>query len=109
MTNLRTWARFLLSAKAVSSVPSGMPSALLICTSMAWRFWLSSRSDASPPTWFTIGVSGTVLLGSVASVLGGAEAQADKRAMAILASRRQIPLLVMQASLRGIIKIKFTN
>ena len=31
MTNLRTWARFLLSANAVSRVLSGMPSALLIC------------------------------------------------------------------------------
>jgi len=54
-------------------------------------------------------VSGTVLLGSVASVLGGAEAQADKRAIAILTSRRQISLLVTLKPMRGIIKIKFTS
>jgi hypothetical protein len=54
-------------------------------------------------------VSGTVLLGGVASEFGGADAQADKRAIAILASRRQIPLLVMQELMRGIIKIRFTN
>jgi hypothetical protein len=53
-------------------------------------------------------VSGTVLLGSVASVLGGAEAQADKKAMAILVSRRQIPLVVMQAPMWGRIKKRFT-
>jgi hypothetical protein len=40
--------------------------------------------------------------------LGGAEAQADKRAMAILASRRQIPLVVMQAPMWGRIKKRFT-
>jgi hypothetical protein len=78
-------------------------------TSMAWRFWLSCRSAASALTWFTIEVSGTVLLGSVASVLGGVEAQADKRAMAILTGRRQIPLLVTLKPMRGIIKIRFTN
>jgi hypothetical protein len=50
-----------------------------------------------------------VLLGSVASVLGGAEAHADKRIIAILVSRRQIPLLVMQEPMLGIIKKKFTN
>jgi hypothetical protein len=76
---------------------------------MAWRFWLSCRSAASPSTWFTIEVSGTVLLGSVASVLGGAEAHADKRIIAILVSRRQIPLLLVQEPMRGIIKKKFTN
>jgi len=76
---------------------------------MAWRFWLSCRSAASSPSWFTIGESATVLLGGVASVFGGVEAQADKREIAILASRRQIPLLVMQELMRGIIKIRFTN
>jgi hypothetical protein len=50
-----------------------------------------------------------VLLGSVASVLGGAEAHADKRIIAILVSRRQIPLLVLSEPIRGIFKIRFTN
>jgi hypothetical protein len=54
-------------------------------------------------------VSGTVLLGGVASEFGGDDAQADKRAIAILECRRQIPLLVMQELMRGIIKIRFTN
>jgi hypothetical protein len=76
---------------------------------MAWRVWLSCRSAASALTWFTIEVSGAVLLGSIASVLGGAEAQADKRAIAILTSRRHIPLLVTFKPMRGIIKIRFTN
>jgi hypothetical protein len=99
----------LLSANAASRVPIGMPSALLMSTSMAWRFWLSCRSAASPSTWFTIEVSRALLPGGVASVLGGADAHADKRIIAILVSRRQIPLLVMQEPMRGIIKIRFTN
>ena len=76
---------------------------------MAWRFWLSCRSAASSPTWFTIEVSATVLLGGVVSELGGADAHADKRVIAILASGRQIPLLVMQELMRGIMKVRFTN
>jgi hypothetical protein len=49
------------------------------------------------------------LLGGVVSVLGGADAHEDKRVIAILASGRQIPLLVMQELMRGIMKVRFTN
>jgi hypothetical protein len=54
-------------------------------------------------------VSGTVVLGCFASKFCGVDAQADKRAIALLASRRQIPLLVILEPMRGIIRIRFTN